>query len=120
MLADRTPEEGRSLVVGMLVGEVAAILKLSAERIDPLRPLADFGMDSLMAMELRLSMEQRFGITLPLLSLSDGATLSTMAARVVRSINGAGAEENVVSLLERFEQVDEAVAKTATGTRGAV
>jgi acyl transferase domain-containing protein/acyl carrier protein len=120
MLADRTPEEGRALVVGMLVGEVAAILKLSAERIDPLRPLADFGMDSLMAMELRLSMEQRFGITLPLLSLSDGATLSTMAARVVRSINGAGAEENVVSLLERFEQVDEAVAKTATGTRGAV
>jgi acyl transferase domain-containing protein/acyl carrier protein len=119
MLAGRSAEEGRSLVVQMLVGEVAAILKLSADRIDPARPLADFGMDSLMAMELRLSMEQRFGITLPLLSLSDGATLSTMAARVVRSMSGPDGAENVVSLIERFEQVDEAVVTSTSVARNA-
>ncbi|MEJ5210694.1 MAG: F0F1 ATP synthase subunit delta, partial [Burkholderiales bacterium] len=41
--------------------EVAQILSLSVERIDPERPLHDLGMDSLMAVELALGLEKRFG-----------------------------------------------------------
>ena len=47
-------------------------------------------MDSLMAVELRLAVEQRFGISIPLLALSEGATLTAMAGRIVRSLGGEG------------------------------
>jgi NADPH:quinone reductase-like Zn-dependent oxidoreductase/acyl carrier protein len=103
MLADCSPEQARDMVADLLVQEVAGILKIPADRIDPARPLADLGMDSLMAVELRMSLEARVGVSLPLLSLSDGATLSTMAARVVRSLVQTDEAENVVSLLSRFE-----------------
>jgi acyl carrier protein len=117
LLADRAPEEARALVLGLLVEEVAGILKLSAERIDPTRPLAELGMDSLMAVELRLSVEARIGINLPLLSLSDGATLSGMAARVVRSLTDTPDEaENVVALMSRYEPAEPAVNKPIVRT----
>jgi acyl transferase domain-containing protein/NADPH:quinone reductase-like Zn-dependent oxidoreductase/acyl carrier protein len=110
MLADCSAEQAREVVSALLVEEVANILKMSPDRVDPARPLADLGMDSLMAVELRMSLEQRVGVSLPLLSLSDGATLSSMAARVVRSLVEPDEAENVVSLLSRFEPTEEAPA----------
>jgi acyl transferase domain-containing protein/NADPH:quinone reductase-like Zn-dependent oxidoreductase/acyl carrier protein len=93
MLAGCTPHEARTRVTGLLVEEVARIMKLAAERIEPSRPLTELGMDSLMAVELRLAVEQRFGITVPLLALSEGATLSAMAARIVRGLGETGATD---------------------------
>ena len=90
LLADCSPEEARDRVTGLLVEEVARIMKLAAERVEPQRPLAELGMDSLMAVELRLAVEQRFGISIPLLALSEGATLTAMAGRIVRGLGGEG------------------------------
>jgi acyl transferase domain-containing protein/NADPH:quinone reductase-like Zn-dependent oxidoreductase/short-subunit dehydrogenase/acyl carrier protein len=121
LLAERSPEEARALVLGLLVEEVAGILKLAAERVDPTRPLAELGMDSLMAVELRLSVESRVGVNLPLLSLSDGATLSSMAARVVRSLGDQpGETENVIDLLTRFEPTEDPPAMTKPVARTAL
>jgi NAD(P)-dependent dehydrogenase (short-subunit alcohol dehydrogenase family)/acyl carrier protein len=93
MLAGCTPEEARIKVTGLLVEEVARIMKLAADRIDASRPLTELGMDSLMAVELRLAVEQRFGVTVPLLALSEGATLSAMAGRIVRGLGETGGPE---------------------------
>ena len=90
LLADCSPDEARDKVTGLLVEEVARIMKLAIERVEPQRPLAELGMDSLMAVELRLAVEQRFGISIPLLALSEGATLTAMAGRIVRSLGGEG------------------------------
>jgi len=90
LLADCSAEEARDKVTGLLVEEVARIMKLAIERVEPQRPLAELGMDSLMAVELRLAVEQRFGISIPLLALSEGATLTAMAGRIVRSLGGEG------------------------------
>jgi len=86
LLADCSPEEARDKVTGLLVEEVARIMKLAVDRVEPQRPLAELGMDSLMAVELRLAVEQRFGISIPLLALSEGATLTAMAGRIVRGL----------------------------------
>lgn len=86
-LAGLPPEEKKEIVVGLLIEEVARILATSAERIDRHRPLSEFGMDSLMAVELRLALESRLSVNLPLLSLSDSTTLSAIAARIVRSLS---------------------------------
>lgn len=90
LLADLSPEEARERVTGLLIEEVARIMKLAPDRVEAQRPLAELGMDSLMAVELRLAVEQRFGLSIPLLALSEGATLAAMAGRIIRGLGGEG------------------------------
>jgi acyl transferase domain-containing protein/NADPH:quinone reductase-like Zn-dependent oxidoreductase/acyl carrier protein len=111
LLAESTPEEARDRVTVLLVDEVARIMKLAVDRVEPQRPLAELGMDSLMAVELRLAVEQRFGISIPLLALSEGATLTAMAGRIVRSLGSAegeaaaGEHTQMAERLARYEGV---------------
>jgi hypothetical protein len=53
-------------------------------------------MDSLMAVELRLAVEKGFGVTVPVLSLSEGATVSALAARMTRAIKRVDGGEDAV------------------------
>ncbi|WP_075214472.1 type I polyketide synthase [Mongoliimonas terrestris] len=81
------------LVTELLAGEISRILRLPAEDIDPARPLTEIGMDSLMALELRMAAEQRFGIDIPLLSLANGAALGDIARRIVDKAGAAEGED---------------------------
>ena len=99
LLAEGTPEEGRALVGQILAEEVAAITKGSTSQIDLSRSLTDLGMDSLMAVELRMALERRFGANLPLLSLADGASIESIAARIVRQIGAPAKEETALTVL---------------------
>jgi acyl carrier protein len=83
LVAGRTREDARRAVGEALANEVAAVLQLPPGRVELSRPLAELGMDSLMAVELRLAVEARFGVSLPLFSLSEGLTVAGMAARLV-------------------------------------
>jgi acyl carrier protein len=71
------------VVTDLLAGEISRILRLPADDIDPARPLTEIGMDSLMALELRMAAERRLGIDIPLLSLANGAALGDIARRIV-------------------------------------
>ena len=82
------------------------------------RPLAELGMDSLMAVELRMAVEQRFGLTLPVLALSDGVTLTALAGRMARTRSGTGTgrEDEVKAMAERigrYEHVEATVQPVA-------
>lgn len=124
MLAGCGPEEARAKVTGLLVEEVARIMKLAADRVEPNRPLTELGMDSLMAVELRLAVEQRFGVTVPLLALSEGATLSAMAGRIVRGLGEPAAAEqsteaaNLVGWMAKHETL--AATGPSDGTAGPI
>ena len=89
LLAQCSPAEAQERVTALLIEEVARIMKLAPDRVEPQRALAELGMDSLMAVELRLAVEQRFGVTVPLLALAEGATLTAMAGRIVRGLGTA-------------------------------
>lgn len=109
LLATCTPEEARARATALLIEEVARIMKLAPDRIEPQRPLAELGMDSLMAVELRLAVEQRFGVSVPLLALSEGATLSAMAGRIIRSLGTPDAAEpkgEAAQLADRLAQLE--------------
>jgi acyl transferase domain-containing protein/NADPH:quinone reductase-like Zn-dependent oxidoreductase/acyl carrier protein/short-subunit dehydrogenase len=71
------------VVTDLLAGEISRILRLPADGIDPARPLTEIGMDSLMALELRMAAERRLGVDIPLLSLANGAALGDIARRIV-------------------------------------
>ncbi|MFD1703914.1 SDR family NAD(P)-dependent oxidoreductase [Methylopila henanensis] len=89
----------RDIVAEILAGEVARILKLPAKEISPQRPLAELGMDSLMGLELRMSVERRFDVELPLVAIGDSTTLITIAQSIVARIHDpdAGAETSAVN-----------------------
>jgi len=105
LLLESSPEEARALMGQILADEVAAITKTPAGRIDLNRSLTDLGMDSLMAVELRMALERRFGANLPLLSLADGASIGAIAARIVRQMTGALPEAASVAaaMLVKYE-----------------
>ncbi|MDL2216836.1 acyl carrier protein, partial [Desulfovibrio sp. OttesenSCG-928-M14] len=54
------PDEGLNILAGLLRTEIAAILCLPEERLPLEAAIADEGMDSLMAMELGMIIDQKF------------------------------------------------------------
>lgn len=90
LIVGKTKDEVLEIVRGVLIQEVARILAIGLERIDPGKPLRDLGMDSLMAVELALGLESHLGVQLPPMLLNDAPTLDKVAARLADKLLGAG------------------------------
>ena len=90
-IAGKSEREVRAIIARLVASEVARILRLSAEDIDVARPLDELGMDSLMSLELRMSIEKRFGIELPIVVISSGIKVNDLAARLVAGLGDGGA-----------------------------
>jgi len=89
LIAHKSPQEIASIVREWVTQEVAQILAIRPERILPERSLHDLGMDSLMAVELALGLEQRFDIRLPVMMLNDSPTVENVTARIVEKLMGS-------------------------------
>ena len=76
----------------LLTGEISRILRLPADDIGLNRPLTEVGMDSLMAVELRMAAEQKLGVEIPILSLANGATIADISRRIVDKALGQEGE----------------------------
>jgi NAD(P)-dependent dehydrogenase (short-subunit alcohol dehydrogenase family)/acyl carrier protein len=109
-LVSLDPEVALALLETIVAEEVATILRLPIEGIDPLRPLSEIGMDSLMAVELRLALENRLRIELPLVSLTEGTSVASIATRLVRTAPTPSKDPRVVAFAARHEFVEEAIA----------
>src|SRR5208282_1114686 len=90
-IAGKSEVKARAIVARLVASEVARILRLSAEEIDVARPLDELGMDSLMSLELRMSIEKRFGIELPIVAISSGISVNDLAARLFAGLGAGGA-----------------------------
>ena len=90
-VAGKSEIEARAIVARLVASEVARILRLSAEEIDAARPFDELGMDSLMSLELRMSIEKRFGIELPIVAISSGVNVNDLAARLFAGLGAGGA-----------------------------
>ena len=60
-------------------------------------------MDSLMAVELRLALESRLHIDLPLVSLAEGTSVSSIAGRLAGAMSAQPRAGEIVGILERYE-----------------
>jgi NADPH:quinone reductase-like Zn-dependent oxidoreductase/NAD(P)-dependent dehydrogenase (short-subunit alcohol dehydrogenase family)/acyl carrier protein/SAM-dependent methyltransferase len=106
-------DEARELVVALLREEIARILMLAPDRIDPSKALSELGMDSLMAVELRLALEAELGVEIPILSLADNTTLVALARRVVNALAGRLVDSDVMTAIVRHESGAPAPARIA-------
>ena len=93
LLAGKSDVEARRIVASAVAGEVAKILRLSIDEVDVNRPLTELGMDSLMALELRMSVETKFGVELPIVAITSMKHLNDLADRLIASMK-RGDEEN--------------------------
>ncbi|MDL2330260.1 SDR family NAD(P)-dependent oxidoreductase [Desulfosarcina sp. OttesenSCG-928-A07] len=88
LIAGKTRDAALELVGALVVDEVAHILCLSPERINADRSLQDLGMDSLMAVELALALEKRFGILFPVMMLGESPSIQKVSVRIVDKLMG--------------------------------
>ena len=103
-LAGKSDTQAREIVVATMIGEIARILRVPEDGISPNRPLAEIGMDSLMALELRLGLEERLGIELPLLSLGEKSTLD-VADKVLAGLRGVSADVGLAMRVEALADI---------------
>ena len=107
-IASLDPDAAFALLKTVIAEEAATILRLPASGIDPLRPLSEMGMDSLMAVELRLALESRLRVDLPLVSLVEGTSVASIAGRLATAISTGPKDGDLIALVARHEGMDEA------------
>lgn len=88
LVRKRGPAKARKQVVEMLIADAAEIMRMSPREIEPERPLTEMGFDSLMAMNLKLAVEERVGMDIPMGAIGDGITLTQIAAEIVQDASG--------------------------------
>ncbi len=86
-LSALSPEAAAEALLELVREEVARILRLPAEAVEPDRPLIDIGLDSLMALELRLGVEKRTGIELPLTTMGGNRSIRDLVGRIVGTLS---------------------------------
>ncbi len=96
-------ESAQGLLRSVITEEAARILRLPTGDVDPSRPLSQMGMDSLMAVELRLALENRLAIDLPLVSLAEGTSVASIAARLATALAPAPEAKEIMTLAARHE-----------------
>lgn len=86
MIAGKTRAEALQIVQVLVLQEVAQVLSVAADRIDPSRSVHELGMDSLMAVELVMGLEKRFSLELPAMLLNEGITVERVAGRIIERL----------------------------------
>ena len=77
-------DEAAELVLELVVREISHVLRLPAREVERHRPLTEIGMDSLMMLELRSTVEEALQVELPLMSLANGITPADVARRIAK------------------------------------
>lgn len=95
-------QEAQALVEEFLMDEVSTILRLDRASVEVDLPISKMGFDSLMTLELHLAVESRLRCELPIMSVGGGASLRSIAARVVRGIRQDEAPDSNEGLEDRL------------------
>lgn len=111
VLQGKTEEEGIEILVRLVTEEVAAIMGTPVSELNPLQPVSDIGMDSLMVVELAAALDERIGLRIPPVSLSGGATIRSIAERfyqmtVSREGGASDSESELVDTMSRQHGVE--------------
>jgi acyl transferase domain-containing protein/thioesterase domain-containing protein/acyl carrier protein len=76
----------RSLVADYIRMELARIMGIEAASLEMNQPLSTFGLDSLLALELKNNLETRLDFTLPMAKLMEGPSIASLAEETARLI----------------------------------
>ncbi|MCA3297787.1 MAG: SDR family NAD(P)-dependent oxidoreductase [Roseomonas sp.] len=87
-ISSLSPEAAAEALLGLVRDEVARILRLPPEAVETDRPLMDLGLDSLMALELRLAVEKRTGLEMTMTMIGGSRSVRDLVGRIVTTLAG--------------------------------
>jgi NADPH:quinone reductase-like Zn-dependent oxidoreductase/acyl carrier protein len=90
LAASLSPAEWVDLIGGIIVEIAAEVLRAPATSIDRNKSIFDLGMDSLMLVEMKLLIDERLGVDIPQMSLTESATINRISDRVAASLANRG------------------------------
>lgn len=85
------PEERQPVLESVIRGQLATVLGTTADKLDGGQPLADLGLDSLMAVELSCLIEDNLGVNTSAIELTQAQSVSKLAERLLNEIASQGA-----------------------------
>jgi phthiocerol/phenolphthiocerol synthesis type-I polyketide synthase C len=103
LLASEGVDGARIKISDVIVSHLARVLHAPEEDISRTKPLADIGLDSLMALELVSGLEQTFGIDVPLSASAGTLTVVGIADAILSDAQG-GQEEGGDTAVAKFAE----------------
>jgi acyl transferase domain-containing protein/thioesterase domain-containing protein/acyl carrier protein len=101
--------------------ELARIMGVAPDGLEADQPLSTFGLDSLLALELKNNLEGRLDFTLPMAKLMEGPSIASLATETVRLVIGSMSRDADGKRAAADSSADERwsplIALRATGTR---
>jgi len=94
------PEARVERVTEELKHSLSQILMLPAEQIDPEQSLYDLGFDSLMGVELITDIEERFGVQLPAMAISESPSISKLTHKLLERIDDSAEHSDELTLAQ--------------------
>ena len=87
-LKELSKEEQPDVLVTHLRDAVARVLGSSAEKVDPTEPVTKYGLDSLMANQIRNWIQSSVAVDYSMMRIMKGPTLQEMTAHILDEMNG--------------------------------
>ncbi len=103
-------EDARARLIALAQEEIARILRLPAEAVGADAPVAGLGLDSLGGLELRMALERRLGVQVPLAAVTEDLTIAILAGRMASVVLEDRTEQTVQSLMDAYEPAPAVVA----------
>jgi acyl carrier protein len=97
------PEEARARLVRLAQEEIGRILRLPVEAVGADAPVAGLGLDSLGGLELRMALERRLGVQVPLAAVTEDLTIAVLAGRIAGVVLEDRTEQSVQTLMDAYE-----------------
>jgi acyl carrier protein len=88
-LLTAAPDERRALLEAYLRAELARLLGLPVSSVDTDTPVTAFGLDSLMAIQLKNQIESRLGVALSIVTMLGGMSIAQIAAKTQEELTVA-------------------------------
>lgn len=86
-LAQLQEDEQLEVLIALITDVLAGVLKADASQINRARPLNELGVDSLMATEIQMTLEQTLGLKVAVLELLGDSTVMSLARSSLASLN---------------------------------
>ena len=97
LVAANTPDEARKLISDLIAEEIARVLRLPREDVARTQPLSEIGLDSLMAVELGLGLEERFVLNAPLTATASSFSVNELADHIIGLATGSLSDDEAVT-----------------------
>ncbi len=87
-------------VGNVIQAELGQILRMDPEKIPLTKSVYELGLDSLMGVELITALEARFGVRLPVMAISEDATIERLAIRLIGLLRQDQPTDSTVQAIE--------------------